>query len=157
MRDVKPCFVEFAVGDMARFDTLCAAFAAVKHDKDADSWRAEEDWLEVFDDVALAHFWWPTAEERNAFWARWEAAPVPQRFADPSLQPPSWDFLSMIEAFQDGEYTLLACRLVEEDRARLEFDPEAYPYGGTGCFHMLIQAFGFRVIGEDAGTGFRML
>lgn len=155
MFNVAPCFVEFSVTDSARFDQLCAAYAALRHDKQSDSWRDDENWLEVFDDEALAQFWWPTLEERAAHVARWEAAPVSQRLHDPSLKPPSWGFLSMIEAFKNGEYDLLACRLLEDGHARLEFDPHSYPYGGTGCFHMLIQAFGFRVTGEDDGTGFQ--
>jgi hypothetical protein len=157
MVNTEPCFVEFAVDDQARFDALCTAFAGLKHDKDADSWRVEEDWLELFDDAALAQFWWPTPEELNAYRERWESAPVPQRLYDPSFHPPSWDFSSMIEAFKNGDYTLVACRLAPEGRARLEFDPHGYPYGGTGCFHMLIQAFGFGVTGEDDGTGFQLL
>jgi hypothetical protein len=142
---------------MTQFDALCAAFAALQHDKRADSWRDDEDWLEVFDDAALSQFWWPSQEEHEAWRRRWEAAPVFQRLHDPSFWPPSWDFLSMIEAFKNGEYGLVACRLVEPGRARLEFDPDAYPYGGTGCMHMLIRAFGFQVTGEDDGTGYRTL
>jgi hypothetical protein len=149
----QPCFVEFAATDMTRFGAICAAFAALKHDKQVNSWRDDEDWLELFDDAALSQFWWPTPEEREAWRNRWEAAPVPERLNDPSYTSPSWDFLSMIEAFENGEYGLVACRVVEGTRARLEFDPDAFPYGGTGCFRMLVRAFGFQVTGEDDGTG----
>jgi hypothetical protein len=157
MFNPQPCFVEFVVSDTTRFNALCTAFAAIQHDKRADSWRDDEDWLAVFDDAALAHFWWPTVEEREARRKRWEAAPVSERLNDPSFEPPSWDFLSMIAAFKNGEYDLVACRLVEQGRARLEFDPDAFPYGGTDCFHMLVRAFGFQVMGEDDGTGYQAL
>jgi hypothetical protein len=150
-----PCFVAFRVNNAARFDALCAAFAAIKHDKDTGAWRAEEEWLAVFDDEALAHFWWPTKEELEAQRRRWESAPIPERLYDPELLPPSWDFLAMLDAFNNGEYDLLECRRVDADQGRLEFAPHAFPYGGTGCFQMLLRAFGFEVTGEDDGTGYR--
>lgn len=157
MFNPQPCFVEFTVADKTRLDGLCTAFAALQHDKQTDSWRDDEDWLSVFDEEALSHFWWPTPEEHEMWRKRWEAAPVPQRLNDPSFLPPSWDFLSMIDAFKNGEYDLVSCRMVGPDQGRLEFDPDAFPYGGTGCFHMLIRAFGFQVTGEDDGTGYRTL
>jgi hypothetical protein len=147
-------FIEFAVDDATRFATLCAAFTVLKHDKEAEVFRDEEDWLLLFDDAALAHFWWPTAEEQAVHVARWHATPVEQRLSDASYWPPSWDFLSMIDAFKNGDYALLACRMIDDGRARLEFSAYAYPYGGTGCMNMLITAFGFRVIAEDDGTGY---
>ena len=150
-----PCFVAFKVDNVARFEALRAAYEAIKHDKDTDEWRVEEDWLSFFDDEALAYFWWPTKEETEAYWARWWGTPIPQRWTDPAVQAPSWDFLSMIDAFKNGEYELQACRLVDEGHGQLEFDPWAFPYGGTGCMRMLIRAFGFEVTAEEDGTGYR--
>ena len=143
--DAPSFFVAFSVDDDERFDALCAAFEAIKHDKDTGEWRDEEDWLAYFDDDALAHFWWPTKEEKDEHWRRWENAPIPEQLTDPALEPPSWDFLSMIGAFQDCEFDLLACRMVDEQSGRIEFDPQAFPYGGTGCIQMLVRAFGFNV------------
>lgn len=60
----------------------------------------------------------------------------------------------MLRAFEDGEFELLACRKATERLAYLEFDPLAFPYGGTGCMKQLIVAFGFRVTGENDGTGY---
>jgi len=145
-------FIDFLVHDADRFASLQAAFEALKHDKGADSFRDDEDWLSLFDDEALAQFWWPSTEERMAHAERWQATPVAQRLSDPSLRPPSWDFLSMIDAFKNGEYALVSCRMVDHAQARLEFYPYAYPYGGTGCMKMLIKAFGLRVIAESDGA-----
>jgi hypothetical protein len=64
-----------------------------------------------------------------------------------------WDLLAMIDAFADGEYELRSCEMVGDGRARLEFDSFAYPYGGVGCMVALVEAFGFRVVGIDDGTG----
>jgi len=146
-------FVEFTVDDEDRFAALCAIFAALKHDKDAGVFREDADWLKFFDEEALSHFWWPTQAERAAEMARWQAASPEQRLSDPALSPPAWDFGSLFAAFENGEYALVACRRVGAGRARLEFETHSYPYGGTGCMHALIGAFGFRVVAEDDGTG----
>jgi len=55
---------------------------------------------------------------------------------EPGLQHP-WMFDSMIDASKQGEYELLACRLVAPTIAHREFNPFAYPYGGTGCMKAL--------------------
>lgn len=151
-----PCFVEFAVDDASRFEALCAVFDAIRHDKEAGAFRDEADWLVFFDDNALSHFWWPTAAEYVAYTERWQAASVEQRMSDPALSPPAWDLGSLFMAFENGEYDLLACHPIEGGRARLEFAPLAYPYGGTDCMQALIAAFGFRILAEDDGTGYQV-
>lgn len=147
-------FVEFTVDSEDRFAALCAVFAALKHDKDAGVFRDDADWLEFFDDEALSHFWWPTPAERAAHMTRWQSASPEQRLSDATFSPPAWDFSALFEAFENGEYTLVSCRRVGADRARLEFATHSYPYGGTGCMHALIEVFGFRVVAEDDGTGY---
>lgn len=144
------CFVEFAVDNTARYASLSAVFAALKHDKDIGSFRDDADWLEFFDDEALSRFWWPTREERVEWEIRWQAAPLDERLL---LEPPSWGFGSLFEAFANCELELISCHMIDTERARLEYNPLAYPYGGTGCIRMLIVAFGFRIISEDDGTG----
>lgn len=135
-------YVAFDIDDSGRFESLCAAFEAIKHDKESDNWRSEEDWLAVFNEEALAQFWWPTKEEREAFWEAYWGSPVPERW---NVEPPSWDFLSMIDSLKNGEYTLLACRMVDEHSGQIEFDPQSFPFGGTESLQMLVRAFGFEV------------
>lgn len=147
------CFIEFKVTDKDRFKTLCRVFDEIKTDKDADFWRNEEEWLAFFDEEARSHFWYPTEEEYNDWLRRWYATPVPQRWTDPSLETP-WCFDAVFDAFQNGDYDLIVCRMISSDLARIEFDPYGYPYGGTGCMKALIESFGFVVIGEDDGTGY---
>jgi hypothetical protein len=80
---------------------------------------------------------------------RWFATPVPRRFTDSSLHH-WWHFGSMTDAFRNGVYDLLDCRKVADGVGRLEFDPHAWPYGGTACMRALVEAFGHRVIrGEE--------
>ncbi|MEH2273786.1 MAG: hypothetical protein V7K40_02935 [Nostoc sp.] len=106
-----------------------------------------------FDHKALSHFWWPSEEEETEHLRRWFATPVEQRWTDPSLETP-WGFESMFDAFQNGEYQLVACSMVSADRARLEFEPFSYPYGGTGAIQALVESFDFVILAEDDGTGY---
>ena len=167
-----PCFIEFRVTDQERFHVLCQAFEILKHEKlqylevvfgeeDDEAENNREQTLQrlvntlfdVFDERALAHFWWPSRQELHAYVNQWQATPVPQRFTDPTLEHP-WDFESMVDCFLNGEYELVSCSLWTPDTGVLEFSPFAFPYGGTGCMKALIEAFDGEVIGEDDGTGY---
>jgi len=167
-----PCFIDFRVTDQDRFQVLCHAFEFLKQEKlqqlevtlgeeDDETENNQEQTLQrlvdtlfdLFDERALAHFWWPSQQELDAYAKQWQATPVPQRFTDPTLEHP-WDFESMVDCFLNGEYELVSCSLWTPDTAVLEFAPFAFPYGGTGCMKALIEAFDFEVIGEDDGTGY---
>ena len=174
------CFIEFRVTEQKRFHMLVQAFELLKQGKlkldeifseDNEEQTSKQDeeqandyhehvlqqlvgvLLDLFDQQALAHFWWPSEQELQEYWQRWWATSVPQRFTDPTLKKP-WGFESMIDSFLNGEYDLLSCRSLTPDTAVLEFLPFAFPYGGTGCMKALIEAFDFQVIGEDDGTGY---
>jgi hypothetical protein len=139
--------IDFLVHDSERFDALVRAFEALKHDKEIEQQRDEEDWLLYFDDEALTHFWWPTAEERRAYWLRYQTAPRAEVFQD-EPQPP-WDLLSMIDAIYNGDYALISCVLTSPDTGRLEFYPYGWPFGGTESLHALVEAFGFEMVDDS--------
>lgn len=144
-------YVEFSLDDDERFTRLQAAFDALNAGKSGEFTDPEDPyWRTFFDDTALNHFWWPTPEEFADWQRRWQSTPVDQRFTDPSLKTP-WDFASMIDAFSNGEYDLVALDRTSVSTGRLRFHPHAYPFGGTGCMHALIESFGGNVTGE-AGT-----
>jgi hypothetical protein len=139
-----PFFVEFEIGNAERFAALSRVFAALKHDKAAGAFRSVEAWKAFFDAQALSHFWWPSPTELEDWKRRYLATPYPQRFSEPSLKRP-WDFASLIEAFQNGDYELLGLSQIEGGLARLDFAPYGHPFGGTGCMRALIEAFDHRV------------
>jgi hypothetical protein len=118
---VEPFFIEFEVTDPERFDRLVRLFDALAHDKAAGALRSDDDWLALCDERAL------------------------ERFQPSNPDPEAWDLGSLIEAFSNGEYRLIACRMVSERLARLEYDPYAGPFGGTECMKVLIRAFDGRV------------
>jgi hypothetical protein len=130
------------VDNQSRFEALSRVFNALKQEKQKQlaseenrekekGFRSDNQWLDFFDEEARSHFRWPTIQSSNV-----------------------WSLPSLTSAFKDGEYELVACRMVSPKLARLEFDPFAFPYGGTECMKMLIEAFGFQITGEDDGTGY---
>lgn len=145
-------YVEFAVTDDKRFKDLQKVFNKLKRDKDEDNIGDDEQpYLVLFDEQARKYFTWSTPEE-DALWAeRWFATPIETRWTDKSLKL-GWDFGSMIEAFQSGEYDLLSCKMISANVARLNFYARAYPYGGTGCMQALIKSFGFKILMINDGA-----
>jgi hypothetical protein len=138
-------FIGFAIQNSARFEALGAAFEAIKRDKDSGDWRPEDEWLALFDDEALAQFNWPTREVREAHLSTYRDGPIREVWTNLNLEPPSWEFLLMIEDLMDAEYVLIACRMVDEHRGQIEFDSQSFPYGETGSLQIVVRAFGFEV------------
>jgi hypothetical protein len=161
MDQVPLCFVEFSVDDLNRFEALSRVFKALMQDKEkqiaaldngtsTEVFRKDSDWVSLFDKEARSHFQWSAEELTNR---------PGQGYSDPreiysldSKRKGSWSLAAMIEAFKNGEYELIACRLISSDKARLEFSPLGFPYGGTECMKVLIEAFGFRVLSENDGA-----
>lgn len=132
-------YVEFELPDPIRFERLAMAFGRLKQAKELNVWPEAGAWLELFDAAALATFSSPTDAERDE-----------SRGPDPAHETP-WHFDSLIEAFRNADYHLLECRRISGRLGRLEFDPRAWPYGGTGCIRGLIEAFGGLVLSEWDG------
>lgn len=147
-------FIEFKVDAGHRFKQLQAAFNELKIDKDADAFRPDAEWPELFDSQAMGHFCWPTPEMRM----RWVNESQRHCIIETPTESASglrWDFFSMIDAFRNGDYELRSCELISSDKGRLEFYAFGYPYGGVGCMVALIESFGFKITGIDDGTGFQ--
>jgi hypothetical protein len=140
-----PMAVEFEITDPARFEPLRVVFDALREAKAADTFTEDHSgWLDYFDADARAYFRWSTPEEDALWLQRWYATPVHARLTDPSLHR-GWDYESMIEAFRNGEYDLVACERTTKTTGRLTFVEHAFPFGGTGCMRALIECFGHRV------------
>lgn len=161
MNHVEPCFVEFGVDDWDRFEALSYVFSALRQDKEkqiaaldngtsTEVFRKDREWISLFDQEARSHFQWPT--EDLTYRSEQQNFDPGETHSPDSGRKSSWSLLATIEAFKNGEYELLACRPISSDRARLEFDPPGFPYGGTECMKVLIEAFGFRVLSENDGA-----
>jgi hypothetical protein len=146
-------FVEFSISSPERFSALQRVFAELKHDKNADNWRTDEELLKFFDAESLSHFYWPPDDVRRQRLEDLRTRPIIETPTDQATGR-SWDFDSLIHAFVNGEYNLISCEMVQDGKARLIFYSLAFPYGGVGCMVALIEAFDGVVTGIDDGTGF---
>lgn len=146
------CFVEFEVASAPALARLTEIVDGVSADKTANTRRSDEEWLSWFLPAERAAFWWPSEREREA-WNQFYRATRSGHDHDPATPMPPWDFASMIEAIYSGEYRLVGVRPTGAT-ALLEFEPEAYPYGGTDALKELVRCFGHRIVGVDDGTGY---
>ena len=146
-------FVEFSISSQERFAALQRVFAELKHDKDTDVWRSNEELLQYFDAEPLGHFYWPPDDVRLQRLEDLQTRVIIETPTDQTADQ-TWDFDSLMDSFVNGEYNLLSCEMMENGQARLNFYALAYPYGGVGCMVGLIEAFGGIVTGIDDGTGF---
>lgn len=149
------CFVKLEVAGSEELERLGAMVDALANDKSSGARRDDAAWRDFFTASELRRFWWPTAEEALEWEREWFATPLPQRHG-PEMPAPSWAFDAMIETIFNSEYDLIGVRASSPTEALIEFNPDAYPYGGTGSLRMLASAFGHKVLGCDDGTGYRV-
>lgn len=147
------CYVKFRIASLEQMARLAQAVEELRREKEVGQFRSDDEWKQFFATDELKSFWWPSAEEREAWQRRWFSTPVETRFTDPTLVTP-WDFGSMLDSIREGDYSLVGVRAENPETGLLEFDPKAYPFGGTGSLRALILAFGHTLVGYDDGTGF---
>ena len=146
-------FVEFTIADEAAFSRLAAVTAALQEQKVGKAERCETHWLPYFTASDSTDFWWADDAEMQLWNKFWFSTPLPDRHS-PEMPTTLWGFGSMIDAIMNGEYELVGVRKVAPERARFEFDPHAYPYGGIGALRTLVRSFGHKITGFDDGTGY---
>lgn len=153
MQRMNYCYVEFEPTDDTALQRLSAFFVMLKAAKESGAPIEEEHRLAAYLTVdERSYFWNPSPIELEEWKKEWFTTPLPRRHTDEALQP-RWQLESMLEAFWNGEYELIAV-LQEGERHFVAFNPEAYPYGGTGSLVALVECFGHRVVGIEDGTGY---
>ena len=141
--------VRFSIDSPERFGRLRELFLAIKHDKEADCFRADESWPSFVPDSVKPRFHWPTAKERESWLEIRDTTPIAVSLPAEQLGT-TWDFFRLIEGIQESEYSLLTCERTTDDAvAEIHIDPWGYPYGGLGPFIALVEAFGFVVLGVN--------
>lgn len=146
-------FIEFSIHSPERFAALQRAFAELKHDKNADTWRPRSELMKCFDAESLRHFHWFDEKERTLRLEELRTRPIAIAPTEESTGQ-AWDFDSLIFAFRNGEYMLVDCEMTEGEKGRLTFSAFSDPYGGVGCMVALVEAFGCNVTGIDDGAGY---
>lgn len=65
----------------------------------------------------------------------------------------TWDIEDILDCVLSAEYELINVKSVDSGTAILEYDPLAFPFGGTDPLKALIEAFGFAVTGDSLNDG----
>lgn len=144
------CFVEFSPPDDATtLRTIeCINYVAeLKRDAALDEAAMGKE----LSDEERAYFRAQTPEEWQQWNAFWFSTPLPQRHS-PTMPTPGWDFGSMVESIADAEFDITGVA-TSQGRFYLTFEPESYPFGGTGCLVALLECLGNRVSAVNDGTG----
>ncbi len=144
------CFIEFSPPDdshVLRTIECVSHVAALKRDDELD----EESMEKELSDEERAYFRVLTPEELSEWNAFWFSTPLPQRHS-PNMPTPGWDFGSMVESIADAEFDITGVA-TERGRYYLTFEPESYPFGGTGCLIALLECLGNKVSSVNDGTG----
>jgi len=119
----QPFFIAFS-GSPDRFPILMRVFDRIREvkpqcvDLDFDARGAVIDdpaWIDLLDDASIATMSGPDA----------------------------WQLEDILDCMLTGEYDLLSVSF--SDAGRLEYDPHAFPFGGTDPIRALIESFGFTV------------
>jgi len=140
--------VRFCVNNPKRFETLRSLFAEIKKDKDSGEFRDPREWIRLVPDEIKSQFSWPTAEEREHWFAIRDSTSI--AVPEPSQQLGAlWDFYRVFEAIEESEYDVLECVMSGDEMAEMHINPHAYPYGGVGPLIALAEAFGFTVLGVN--------
>ncbi|URZ07498.1 hypothetical protein [Clostridium felsineum] len=146
---MEKCYFEFEINNNDRFSKLQEFFYELKKDKEKDNIISDDSkWISYFEEEVIMKFWWPTSHELKEYETLWKRTPINERFTSPKLQHP-WDFESMIDAFANGEYDFVSCERISNGKGRIEFNPWAWPYGGSSSFRALIEYHGFKILSED--------
>lgn len=66
----------------------------------------------------------------------------------------TWDIEDILDCVLSGEYELFDVKPLDSGTAILEYDPLAFPFGGTDPLKALIEAFGFVVTRDSFHDGF---
>ncbi len=140
--------IRFRITEASRFRQFCSLFSEIKKDKDAEDFRALENWFNLVPNDVKNAFVLLTSEERLQW--RSEGLEKPVRVNSSAEQIGStWVFDRVFESIEECGYSLLCCQKVDTDIAEIHIDPHGYPYGGVGALIALVEAFGFFVLGVN--------
>lgn len=140
--------VNFRIDRPDLFPQLIAAFDALKLAKATEEFGKLEQWKHLLSAEARSHFYWPSEIEQQ------ESASIRANHPIAITQPEDalgkeWNFESLLDAVENGEYSLAEIAKTSETTAELRIDPDAYPYGGIGAFVALVEAHGMFVLGVN--------
>ena len=157
-------YIEFEIGNLARFASLQKMFEKLKQVKNnwmQDLYLEQKNdldysdpvdsfpWKDYLDDEAIEWFndtFDFDSEEGIIYWKLLELTEPEIRSQHPFFKTPgNWYFESMLDAIFNGDYLLIDLVKERGDRGCLFYKPRAYPFGGSGSLVELIKSFGNKI------------
>ncbi len=136
----KNCYIEFDINEEQNFIDLKHIFALIKEAKNFGQPQPDEFWLANFPDYSLKQF----------------------SFLDTDLKPEfqtanngefTWHFYSLTNLLQtDYDIDYISCFKLSDNKARIEYIPFAYPYGGITGLVTFVASFNCKPNIIDDGT-----
>ncbi|MGB5635499.1 MAG: hypothetical protein WBM44_02845 [Waterburya sp.] len=158
-------YIEFEIGNLARFENLQKIFLKLKqvnddyskeiyldHKQDNLNYQDPVDdyqWKDYLDQEAIA--WFANSFDFDSpegviYWKLWELTEPEIRLEHPFFKTPgNWYFESMLDAIFNGYYLLIALVKEQDNQGCLYYQPLAYPFGGSDCLVELIKSFGNKI------------
>lgn len=146
------CYVEFIKKDDEKIDKLIGIIQTMKNDIAECRTDIDKKWFSLFSEEEINQFWWPNQHQYDEIKKLFGELPIIISSKENNPRD-DWDIYSMFEAISGSEYDLIGVRMIKPDNYRLEFDPHAYPYGGTQSLQKLISCLGHTIVAVDDGTG----
>ena len=140
--------INFRIDRPDLYPSLVATFEALKQAKIDEEFGEVEAWEARLAAPARTGFHWPTKAEQEE-WSTIRASHPTVITQPEDALGKRWDFGSLLDAIENGEYSLLEIIKTSEGTAELRIDPEAYPYGGIGVFVALVESHGMHVLGVN--------
>jgi hypothetical protein len=146
------CYVEFIKKNDEKLNRLISIVEIMKKDMAEGRTDIDKEWIELFSDDELDQFWWPNQNQYEEIKKLFGDLPI--KISSKEENPrDDWDIYSMFEAISGSEYELIGIIELNPEVYRLEFNPDAYPYGGTESLQKLVISLSHTVVAVDDGTG----
>lgn len=137
---IKTEYIEFTIADEAKFVDMKQVYDLIAAAKNSRQPKPEAYWLTVFPEYSLKHFYFLDRD-------------VKPKFATATKDDYNWRFSAVINLLQiDLDVELLECKRFE-NKGRIEFSANGYPYGGITGLTMFLNSFACKASKIDDGGG----
>ena len=134
-------YIEFDLNDNDKFEDLLKVYQLISESKKIEDVKSDQFWLSVFPDYSLKQYHFSETDLKPEF----ETA---------KSDNGTWHFYSMTEHLTENlDVELLECKKINNEKARLNFYANGYPYGGITGLTIFLNSFDFKASKIDEGGG----
>jgi hypothetical protein len=154
---IKSQYILLAFSTPENWMAFIALFERLKDDQRSGGISTEETtYLMYLNEAARSHFWFPSPQERKAWYEersrRWDATPLGKRHTDPSLKYPL-EFKIAIDVLNRSNIELKDCLQLDDQTATLTYIVSDHAFTASEPLLNLIEAFGGTITETGDGRG----